>query len=71
MEKKTSVDRFNNAMILFVLFTIPFVFPIGLIVFGRGLDRLTRSSEKRAYPKCEKEAEPFVLFCKFCGAKLE
>ncbi len=70
MKNKTGVDSFNTAMILFILFFIPFVFPIGLIIFGMGLSKLASIGERKTCPKCGKEVEPYALFCKFCGAEL-
>jgi Na+/proline symporter len=71
MRNNTWVDSFNTAMILFILFFIPFVFPIGVIVFGSAIGRLASSREKRICPRCGKQIDPHALFCKFCGAELK
>ncbi|WXG47080.1 MAG: zinc ribbon domain-containing protein [Candidatus Atabeyarchaeum deiterrae] len=71
MRNRTGLQSFNTAMILFILFFIPFVFAFGLLTLGAALNELARKDEKKRCPNCGREIEPHELYCRFCGAELK
>jgi FtsH-binding integral membrane protein len=71
MKNKTEDESFGTAMVLFILFFVPFLFAVGVLVFGSALHRLAEKGEKRVCPKCGREEDASSLFCPSCGEKIK
>lgn len=81
MKNRTGINDFGTAMWLSIVgLFIPFIFPIGLLLFGSGLSKLARQGEPTptgaaapAAPVAPAKApvRRETMYCPYCGARVD